>query len=193
MATQIFQRIVILLLVGVVCAMGYFIYNGGLNGGPVVDPGNGGSGILKTEKDFRLKLTELKMQRDKVERGISRLSKLKSKSLRKLRDLGIKTGADFRNSDNKDVKLEAVNLKEYSEQIGKIEKEVVYYDDAISGIRVMLDRIERERIGESVSLSEKDYLSLQKIIAQLDDNLKVELDLFEEAELVDLIDKEIED
>lgn len=191
MGQTTFQRIVIVLLVGVVCAMGYYIYNGGF-GEMDADPKSQTKVGLQTEADFRDKLTELNMQRDKVQKGIARLESLKMKTLKDLRDKGIKTGEDFRNSEDKEVKLAAVSLKEYAEKIAKIESEVSYYDDAIAGLKAMLERIERERIGESVSLSETDYLALQKIIAQLDDNLKVDIDVFEEQELIDLIDNEID-
>ncbi len=55
----------------------------------------------------------------------------------------------------------------------------------------MLDKIERERINESVSLSEDEYLDLQKIIVDLNERLEVETDILEDEELGKLLDLEM--
>ena len=148
------------------------------------------SGLMKTETEFRDKLTELKMRRDKVHRGIKKLTELKKDAVELLRSKGINSGQDFLKSEDKDVKFAVKNLKEYKIQIEKVEKEVEFYDEAIDGIRVMLDRFERERIGDSISLSEKDSLELQKIIVDLNERLEVDTDILEDEELSKLLDDE---
>ncbi len=178
------------LLLAALCLVGYLWYTGELipRGKVAVENASGGTGLLKTESQFRDKLAELRMQRDKVQRGVLRLENLKAENLAKLKEMGITSGEDFLKSDNRDVKLAVVNLKEWVAQIGKIKKEVTYYDEAIGNVEVMLDKIERERIDESVSLSEGEYLELQKIIVDLNERLNIETDILEDEELGNLLD-----
>ncbi len=181
----------LLLLVGVL-VFGTVVYFQYQAMGPVDENGPAKqSGLLKTEAEFRDKLTELKMQRDKAQRGIRMLEREKSKSLQTLKDKGIRSSEEFKQSDDQEVKKLVINLREYNQQISKIEKQVGYYDEAISSIRVMLDQFERDRISEEVSLSEEEQLSLQKIIIDLDERLKVDIDLLEEDELGKLLDQEM--
>ncbi|MEL7496306.1 MAG: hypothetical protein AAFN77_01760 [Planctomycetota bacterium] len=191
MGNDLLQKALILMLAAAACFMGYIIYSGGWNRADP-DPEQN-SGLMKTEAEFRDKLTELKMQRDKVQRGVKRLNGLKAESIQYLRDKGIKSGDDYKNSDDRDIKFAVKNLKEYAAQIAKIEKEVEHYDEAINGIRVMLDRIERERINKSVALSEEESFELQKIILDLNERLDVETDIFEDEELAELLDLEMVD
>ena len=163
--------------------------------GPRIDVANDnlnkGSGLLKTEGQFRDKLAELKIQRDKIQRGIKRSERLKSETVAELKEKGIASGADFKNSTDQDVKKKVLSLKEAVDHIGKYKKEVSYYDDAISSIQAMLEKIERERIDDSISLSEEEYLDLQKVIVDLDERLKVDTTLLEDEELGDLLDHEM--
>lgn len=149
------------------------------------------SGLLTTESQFRDKLAELRMQRDKVNRGVKRLENLKAETVEHLKQKGINSGSDYLNSTDADVKYAVVNLKGWVAQIAKIKSEVTYYDEAISSIEVMLDKIERERINDSVSLSEDEYLDLQKIIVDLNERLEVETDFLEDEELGKLLDLEM--
>ncbi len=131
------------------------------------------------------------MQRDKVNRGVKRLENLKAETVGHLKQKGINSGSDYLNSTDPDVKYAVVNLKGWVAQIAKIKSEVTYYDEAISSIEVMLDKIERERINDSVSLSEDEYLDLQKIIVDLNERLEVETDFLEDEELGKLLDLEM--
>ena len=188
-----FHTFFTLLLLAILGIVGYLWATGDLVPRAKVAQENmeGSSGILKTESQFRYKLAELRWQRDKVNRGVKRLEKLKAETVEHLRDKGINSGDEYLKSDDPDVKYAVVNLKEWVAQIDKIKKEVTYYDDAISSIEVMLDRIERERIDESVSLSEQEYLDLQKIIVDLNERLEVETDILEDEELGKLLDLEM--
>ena len=116
----------------------------------------------------------------------------KLKRCRSLKDKGIRSSEEFKKSDDQEVKKLAINLREYNQQIAKIDKQVGYYDEAISSIRVMLDQFERDRISEEVSLSEEEQISLRKIIVDLDERLEVDIDLFEEEELGKLLDQEMQ-
>lgn len=186
-----FQKAVLLILALVGCFVCYYLYSAA-SPKPAPDPqAKNRNQLMTTEAEFRDKLTELNMRRDKVQRGIKKLTKLKSEAIQALRDQGIESGQDYLKSDNTDVKLAVRNLKEYSEKITKVENEVAYYDDAIKRIRVMLDRFERDRIGDSIKLSEDDAFELQKIILDLDERLELETDVLEDDELSKLLDDEM--
>lgn len=182
-----------LVLLAALAAIGYLWFTGKLVPRTQVAKENlqATSGLLKTESQFRDKLAELRMQRDKVKRGVKRLDKLKGETVEHLKTKGINSGADYLTSKDPDVKYAVVNLKGWVAQIDKINKEVAYYDEAISSIEVMLDKIERERINESVSLSEDEYLDLQKIIVDLNERLEVETNILEDEELGKLLDLEM--
>jgi len=188
-----FHSLITFLLFAALCGVGYLWYSGQL--GPraevIGDNLNNGSEILKTEVQFRDKLEELKMQRDKVQRGLARLERLKAENIEHLKDKGVNSGQDFLNSSDKDIKNAVVNLKEWVKQIDKTKKEITYYDDAITNIRTMLDKIERERINESISLSEDEYVGLQKIIVDLNERLNVDTNILEDEELGKLLDLEM--
>ena len=179
-----------LMLLAGACVFGYFVF---LRYEPSPqDPSEKStSGLLKTEAEFRDKLTELNMRRNKVQRGIKMLERDKAKTLVAISEKGILSGEDFKNSSDQEVKKLVINLREYNQQIEKIEKEVGYYDEAISSIRVMLEKIERERINDSIALSEQEYLDLQKIIVDLDERLNVKTNLLEDDELGKLLDLEL--
>jgi hypothetical protein len=190
---ETFHSVVTFLLLAALCAVGYLWYTGQLipRGQVVGEHLSGATGLLTTESQFREKLAELRMQREKVQRGIQRLEDFKVENISKLKEMGISSGTDFINSTDRDVKLAVVNLKGWVAQIAKIKQEVTYYDDAISNVEVMLDKIERERIDESVSLSEDEYMELQKIIIDLNERLNVETDILEDEELGKLLDLEM--
>lgn len=149
------------------------------------------SGLMKTEAEFRNKLAELRMQRDKVQRGIKRLEKLKSETVDHLKSKGIESGQDYLDSEDPDVKYAVINLRGWVGQIAKIQQQVTHYDDAIRNIEVMLDKLERERIDQSVALSEAESMELQKIIIDLDERLEVDTDFLEQEQLQKLLDQEM--
>ena len=89
------------------------------------------------------------------------------------------------------MKKKVLSLKEAVDAIDKYKKEVSYYDNAISSIQAMLEKVERQRIDESISLSEQEYLDLQKVIVDLDERLKVDTTILEDEELGNLLDLEM--
>lgn len=175
------------------CGVAYLWYTGQLGAGSKVAGENGidGSSVLKTESQFRDKLAELRMQRYKAELGVKQLEKFKAEKISKLKEMGIDSGDEFLKSTDPGVKLAVVDLKGWVTQIAKIKKELTYYDDAIANVEGMLDKINRERIGDSVALSEEEYLELQKIVVDLNERLKVETDILEDEELRKLLDLEM--
>ncbi len=150
-----------------------------------------GSAVLNTESQFRDKLTELRMQRYKADLGVKQLEKFKAENIRKLKEMGIESGEEFLKSADQGVKLAVINLKGWVTQIEKIKKDLAYYDDAIANVEAMLAKINSDRIGDSVALSEEEYIDLQKIIVDLNERLNVETDILEDEELKKMLDLEM--
>jgi len=194
MANKTSSSLVSLILLAILCTVGYLWFSGQIQPRMEVagDNLNKGSGLLKTEGEFRDKLAELKIQRDKITRGITRSERLKSETVAKLKEQGVSSGADFKNSNDPDVKKKVLSLKESVDNIKKYKKEVTYYDDAISSIQAMLEKIERKRIDDSISLSEEEYLDLQKVIVDLDERLDVNTTILEDEALGELLDLEMD-
>ena len=65
------------------------------------------------------------------------------------------------------------------------------YETAIENIRSMLAKFERERVGETATLTESQTIELDEMILDLDDQLEVEVDMFKEQELMELLDAEM--
>ena len=184
---------VTLVLLAAVCVMGYlWVVN---QRGENFDTNNGTakSGLLKTEPEFRDKLAELRMQRDKVNRSVKRLENLKGETIAHLKSKGISSGDDYLKSSDPDVKYAVVNLKAWVAEIDSIKGQLVHNDNAITGVETMLDKIERQRISDEATLSDEEYLELQTIIVDLGERLQVETDFMEDEELGKLLDLEMTD
>ena len=182
---------VTLVLLVAVCILGYLWISGPRSDVAIEKRDGDGNGLLKTDVEFREKLAELRMQKYKVQKGVKRLETLKAETVEHLNSKGIKSGEDYLKSTDADVKYAVKNLQGWVAQIDKINQEVAYYDEAILGVENMLDKIERERIDESVSLTRQEYLDLQKIIIDLNERLEVETNILEDEELGKLLDLEM--
>ena len=55
----------------------------------------------------------------------------------------------------------------------------------------MLAKFERERVGETTALTKAQAIELDEIIMDLDEKLEVEVDIFKEQELMELLDAEM--
>lgn len=145
---------------------------------------------LSSEQEFRDKLAELRMQREKSVRAVSRLEERKAATVAFLKEKGVKSAADV--AQDTSLKYAARELKGWSEEIDKLQQEVGHYDQAIKAIETMLADLERKRISESVALSEDEYMQLRKIVLDLNDRLDVDKqDVVEDAELDELLKEEL--
>lgn len=145
---------------------------------------------LSSEQEFRDKLAELRMQREKSVRAVSRLEERKAATVAFLKEKGVKSAADV--AQDTSLKYAARELKGWSEEIDKLQDEVGHYDQAIKAIETMLAELERKRISESVALSEDEYMKLRKIVLDLNDRLEVDKqDVVEDAELDELLKEEL--
>ena len=84
-----------------------------------------------------------------------------------------------------------LELQKTIQQIKKGESVIATYETAIENIRSMLAKFERERVGETTALTESQAIELDEIILDLDEKLEVEVDIFKEQELMELLDAEM--
>lgn len=150
---------------------------------------NSGEKPLKTEADFRGKLAEIKMDKDKAMRAIKKLEARKQENVDYLKEKGIRKVADAKG--NPDAEMALNNLKGWTESIASLQAQLSHYDNAISRIDGMLKKIERDLINESAGLTEEQEIELRSIVRDLDDRLGIgENDIFRDAELDALLEKE---
>lgn len=193
MERQLKSIFVMLLLVLLGAFLTYAIFNGslGAQAGAAKEKLEGQPKILTSEKDFRDKVTELRIQKQKISRRIKKLEMHKAETLQHLKDKGINSSADI--TDDKDVLYALRNLKGWKEQIDKLEKDTAHFDEAIGSIEVMLDELERKRIDSEVALSEEQHFQLLKIVKDLNERLGMdEKDILADDELSQLLDEELE-
>ena len=84
-----------------------------------------------------------------------------------------------------------LELQKTIQQIKKGESVIETYETAIDNIRSMLAKFERERVGETTALTKAQAIELDEIIMDLDEKLEVEVDIFKEQELMELLDAEM--
>ena len=179
----------ILLFAGVACFLGYYIYSSKML--PVEPPSEQLGAFMRTEAQLRDKLTELNIDKNKVSNGLKKLNAIKKEVVTDLRELGVKSGTDYFETEDKTVKLKVLELQKTIQQIKKGENAIETYETAIENIRSMLAKFERERVGKTATLTEAQTIELDEIILDLDDQLEVEVDMFKEQELMELLDAEM--
>jgi len=146
---------------------------------------------MQTETEFRDKLTDLNMEKNARINGLERLEAEKKEIVDSLRAKGIGSGDAYQKSNDRDVKLAVLNLEKYVKQIKKTKETVANYDDAIARIRSMLDQFKRDRIVDSVALTDAQAFELEKIIVDLNERLAVETDILKDEELKAILDAEM--
>lgn len=146
-------------------------------------------GFLKTEGQFRRKLAEMRMDRDKLVRRKELMVKRKSETVDFLKEKGITATSNLEDSD---VKYAVNNLKRAVADIKEVDKNVARYDDSITAVEAMLVKLEQERIANEVAVSDETKIELSAMLKNLDDQLLgEELDIFAEEELRDLLGEEL--
>ena len=184
------NKLQILLFAAVACLLGYFIYSNQLL--PATDntteqPGS----FMRTEAQFRDKLTALNIDKNKIANSLKRLTVIKKETVADLRAMGVKSGADYLKTDDRVTKLKVLELQSTINDIKKAEANIETYESAIDRIRSMLASFERERVSESAALTEAQAVELEEIILDLDNKLEVETDIFQDEELKNLLDLEM--
>ena len=145
---------------------------------------------LRTEKDFRNKLVEIKLNKEKLTRGIAKLERRKAENVKFLKEKGIRSVADAEGDPNAEMAIR--NLKGWTESIKELKSQLEIYDSTISRLGGMLTKIEREMINESVTLTEEQEIEMRAIISSLNDQLKINEDNpLMDAELDSLLQEEL--
>ncbi len=184
----------VLVLLVLVAALGVGVTYYVMSPGPKNDDNSTIENRLpRQEAEFRAKLAEYRMQKEKIQRGIKRFEKQRQEALAHLRKKGINSSADI---DPEDVDVQYVirNLKEIKLQMGKLTDDVDSYDKAIAGLNQMLVKIETRNIQEASQISEEELFELRKIEIDLNERLKPDDgNILEVEELYKLIDEELGD
>lgn len=153
-------------------------------------PEKDGMAIPETESEFRDKMAEYKIQRQKVLSRIKRVERRKAEQMNYLEAKGIQSPSDIDPTDA-DTKFALKNLKAWNDELKRYQKEVLNYDEVISGIQAMLQKIERNQIREDVIISDEDYVNLKTLVRLLNEDLEIDRsDPVEDQELIDLFTSE---
>jgi len=157
---------------------------------PVDQVAQSNSRLPRTEKEFRDQLTSLRMQKDKLLRAIQRLENDKQETVKYLKEQGVKSTADVRGKADLEYKVRT--LKGWNDQITLLQGDTTKYDRAIAAIETMLDEIERKRINDSVAVSDEDWVRMQSIVVDLNEQLDFRPDdILQDDELNQLLQKEL--
>jgi cell division protein FtsB len=145
-----------------------------------------------TEAQFRDKLAEYRMERDKLERHIAQLQDGKNKAVEVLKQNNIAKVADAKGNFEAEVAIQS--LKASTEKIKELTAQFQYYDNAISRIDGMLDKLERDRIHSEVKLTEAQEIELRAIVKNLNEQLEIgKNDPLLDAELELLLKENLDD
>ena len=189
MTNNTLQNTLIIMFAGVACVLGYLVYTNNRPSDLQPQPKN--DGLMKTEAEFRDKLTTLNMDKRKIEQAVKLLENSKKKTVEFLKENGINSGDDYAKSENNEIKLAVLNLRKDINAIKQSKQNITTYEDAITRIRSMLAQIKRDRISDSVALTDQQAIDLETIIVDLDERLNVDTDIFEDEELKKLLDLEM--
>lgn len=154
---------------------------------PVVEDG---PKPLKTESDFREKIAEIRMNKERLERGIAKLEDQKADNVKFLKEKGIRSVANAEGDPAAEMAIR--NLKGWTESIKDLRGQLDIYDSTISRLDGMLTKIQREMISDSVTLTEEQEVEMLAIIKGLNEQLKInEDDPLVDAELDTLLGEEL--
>ena len=161
---------------------------GGLGGAKPQPNASDKQGTLTTEADFRDKLAEIRMNKDKLERAIRRLEDFRTENIQYLKDQGISKVADAKGNPNAEMALR--NLKGWTESIQDLSGQLSKYDSAISRIDGMLKKLERDRINEAAGLTEEQEIEMRAIVMDLDDRMGISPnDILQDTEIDELLNQ----
>lgn len=145
--------------------------------------------FLKTEKQFRDKLAELRINHDKLLRRKKLMEERKAETVAFLKDKGISSESDL---SDKEVRYAINNLKVAVADLEVVEKNAQKYTDTIASVEAMLTNMEHRAIADEVAISDEEKIQMSALIKQLDDHLLGdEPDVLEDAKLRELLGSEL--
>lgn len=143
---------------------------------------------LVTEAELQNQLTALQMRRQKWVNKIEYMEKSRDETLQSLKDKGIREKADAKGDPEALMALQS--LKGWMSGITESRTHLESIDSTIPRIKAILDKMQRERLTESIRLTEDERIDLRAIEMELDDRLGVdENDIFGDQEIDDLLKK----
>lgn len=184
-------QIVLLFLVAAFCGAAAFYFLVGPHAQVAGENQAGFRSLAKTESEFRDRLTEFRMQRLKLVNAIKGLELEKEKTLEHLKSKGIESSADL-DKDDADTRFALMAFNRLVSDIKSRQDDVKVYDEAIISLDAQLDDLRRKYINDSATLSVREYMDLQKHIIDVRERLLGETDIFQEEELRNTLDEELE-
>ena len=149
----------------------------------------GDTEILSSEADFRNKLAELRINREKLTRRKKLMQERKAKTVQFLKDKGITAESDLSDSE---VKYAISNLKQFVADMEEVDKNVDRYTKTITAVEAMLKKLEQEAIANEVMISDEEKIQMSALIKELDDKIiGDEQDILEEEKLRQLLGNEL--
>ena len=146
-------------------------------------------GMLQTEADFREKVAELRRDKKRIENAIERASRKKRETVEFLKEKGVTRSSKI--TDDSEIKYALKNLVSWKAEIKKYQDQVTKYDDTINSIMAMLEKLERDRLSDEVSLTDDQRVELKSIILDLEDRLDInDDDILQQMEWAEALDEE---
>ena len=141
---------------------------------------------LVTEAELQNQLTALQMRRQKLADKIEYMERSRDETLKSLRAQGVREKADAKGDPEALMALQS--LKGWMSGINEFRGHLEKCDAAIPRLRAILEKMERERLTETLGLTEDEQIDLRAIEMELDDRLGIEeSDIFGDQEIDDLL------
>jgi len=134
-------------------------------------------GLLQTEEQFREKLAELRINRQKLLNRKKLMEERKAETVAFLKDKGISSESDL---SDKEVRYAINNLKLAVADLKVVETSAKKYTDTIASVEAMLTNIEQRALADDVAISDDEKIEMSALILHVDDELLGdEPDIFE--------------
>jgi len=146
-------------------------------------------GLLQTEEQFREKLAELRINRQKLLNRKKLMEERKAETVAFLKDKGISSESDL---SDKEVRYAINNLKLAVADLKVVETSAKKYTDTIASVEAMLTNIEQRALADDVAISDDEKIEMSALILHVDDELLGdEPDIFEDEKLRELLGSEL--
>ena len=143
-------------------------------------------GFLNTRLELNDKLEEYKRRKSDVQQQIQRIDRMQQETTAELRETGVKTAEDL--EQNADAKRKFQSVRQYIQDIEKLNGDVILFDDAISAIESGLRELERQQMLENVGVDSKTYEQLRTVVKDIDARLSRPESAVEELQTQETLD-----
>ena len=143
---------------------------------------------LVTEVELQEQLTALQMRRRKLADKIEYMERNRDETLQSLNAKGISKKADAKGDPEALMALQS--LKGWMSGINEFRTHLEKVDASIPRIKAILEKMQRERLTETIGLTEDEQIDLRAIEMELDDRLGInENDIFGDQEIDELLEQ----